>query len=236
MWLSSLVDMNSMSMPRRAMKEMGLQACCLWCDAPDLEGLPRCTPCIERHKSIRETLAKASPDDGLAQFAKEVLMMAASPHKFDHLEGHGPVLHQQQKIAASMLGERRQTTQDEVEALFELQSQVKKTNVIQDFANKNEWKDKAPTAEEAHSMAELHFSDQVEQNPHARTNPSKPIQQIDRSDRIGEDVNLTYRLQAQQENPFDEVLVDLEVESKKKIRKTFLDAVASIDELLDDED
>lgn len=225
-----------MSLPRRAMKEMGLQACCLWCDAPDIEGLQRCTPCIARHKSIRERLAQAPPDDALAQFAKELMMMAASPHRYDHLEGHGSLLHEQQRIAASMLGEQRRTTQEEVEAVFERQSQMKKTNIIQDFANKNEWKDRAPTTEQAHSIADAYFSEQPQENAHARTNPSKPIAQVDRSDRVGEDLNLTYRLEAQRNNVVDDLLIDLEVESKQKIRKSYTDAVSSIDELLEDDD
>ena len=225
-----------MSLPRRAMKELGLQACCLWCDAPDIEGLQRCTPCIARHKSIRERLAQAPPDDGLAQFAKELLLMAASPHRYDHLEGHGPILHEQQRIAASMLGERKRTTQEEVEAVFERQSQVKKANIIRDFANQNEWKDQAPTTDQAHSMADTFFSEQPQENAHARTNPSKPIAQVDRSDRVGEDLELTYRLEAQRNNVVDDVLIDLEVESKQRVRKSYTDAISSIDELLEDDD
>ena len=45
-----------MSMPRRAMKNMGLQACCLRCDEPDDAGSDRCKTCIGHHESIREKM------------------------------------------------------------------------------------------------------------------------------------------------------------------------------------
>ena len=95
-------------MPRRAMKEMGLEACCLWCDAPDVASLQRCTSCIGHHKFIRDKIAKSPPDDAMAQFGKELMIKAGAPHKHDHLEEHGPVLLEQQKRAAALVEHLRQ--------------------------------------------------------------------------------------------------------------------------------
>ncbi len=60
-----------MSMPRRAMKELGLQACCLRCDEADVGGSQRCKSCISHHRNVRELIATAPADDELLQFAKD---------------------------------------------------------------------------------------------------------------------------------------------------------------------
>ena len=83
-------------------------------------------------------------------------------------------------------------------------------------------------------MGQLFFSGEQQNNAHARTNPSKPIPEVDRSDRLGEDLDLAYRLEAQKENITDELLIDLEVEEKLEIRKSYKDTLADLDELFDD--
>ena len=40
-----------MSMPRRAMEQMGFSISCLTCDAPDVTGSSRCRSCIKAHES-----------------------------------------------------------------------------------------------------------------------------------------------------------------------------------------
>ena len=84
MCLNNQASMSTMSMPRRAMKDMGLQACCLWCDEPDEAGSSRCTKCIASHKRVRDEIAKAPPEDAFYQFAKELLAMAVAPHRHDN--------------------------------------------------------------------------------------------------------------------------------------------------------
>ena len=91
-----------MSMPRRAMKEMGFQACCLRCDAVDIAASARCKRCITRHTAIRDYIASVSHDDPFTQFAKEMLVMAAAPHRHDHDEIHGTALLEQQRLAAGL--------------------------------------------------------------------------------------------------------------------------------------
>ena len=45
-----------MSQPRKAMKSLGFQGCCLRCDAEDIPGLKRCNNCIEAHKKVKNIL------------------------------------------------------------------------------------------------------------------------------------------------------------------------------------
>ena len=85
------------------MQELGFQACCLRCDAPDEAGTSRCSPCIQHHRSIREVIAAAPADDPLYQLAKELMAMAAEPHRYDHDEVHGASLLQQQRLAAALV-------------------------------------------------------------------------------------------------------------------------------------
>ena len=54
---------NGMAMPRRAMKDLGFQACCLRCDAPDIVGGERCRNCIKHHTKVRDLIAKAPQSD-----------------------------------------------------------------------------------------------------------------------------------------------------------------------------
>ena len=88
-----------MAMPRRAMKDMGFQACCLRCDAEDIAGTARCRSCISHHRKVRDLIAKLPQSDQLFQFARELLAMAANPSRYDHDEIHGPMLQEQQRLA-----------------------------------------------------------------------------------------------------------------------------------------
>ena len=184
-----------MSMPRRAMKEMGFQACCLRCDAEDIAATSRCKRCISRHTDIRDKIAAVSHDDPFTQLAKEMLMMAAAPHRHDHDEIHGPILVEQQRLAAGLSEPVPESTIEEVEALFKQQKSKKKDNVIHDIANQNQWKDEAPSKQVQKEMIGM-FEQQDHSQYGARTIPSREIKPVDRSERIGEDAALTDRLQA----------------------------------------
>ena len=98
----------------KAMQELGFQACCLRCDAPDQPGVSRCGPCIQHHRAVRETLAAAPPDDPLYQLAKEIMAMAADPHRYDHDEVHGDSLIEQQRLAAALVGAPAPRTSDDI--------------------------------------------------------------------------------------------------------------------------
>ena len=81
------------------MQELGFQACCLRCDAPDEAGVSRCSTCIQHHRSVRETIAAAPPDEPLYQLARELMAMASEPHRYDHDEVHGSSLMEQQRLS-----------------------------------------------------------------------------------------------------------------------------------------
>ena len=229
----------TMSMPRRAMKEMGFQACCLRCDAVDIAASVRCKRCISRHTSIRDQIAAISHDDPFTQFAKEMLMMAAAPHRYDHDEVHGAVLVEQQHLAAGLSEPVPQPTVEDIEALFKQQKSQRKSNVIQDIANQNQWRDVAPTEEERRDMIGM-FEEKDHSKYGARTIPSREIKRVDRGERSGEDLALTDRLQAAtnaQETPIEEKQ-KVEKEGFEKLqnqRKEWNTVLSEVDELLEDD-
>ena len=228
-----------MSMPRRAMKEMGFQACCLRCDAEDVVASNRCKKCISKHAVIRDTLANTSHDDPFSQFAKEMLMMAAEPHRYDHDEVHGMVLIEQQKLAAGLSAPVQQRTLDDVVSVFDNQKERRKANVLRDVANQNEWNDRPPTLEQREEILGV-FGDEDHSDYGARTIPSKSIVQVDRSERIGEDVALTDRLEAaknaQKATLQSKEAVEKEIfEELQNQRKEWKKVLSEVDELLDDD-
>ena len=233
-----------MSMPRRAMKELGLQACCLRCDEADVIGSQRCKGCISHHRNVRELISAAATEDELFQFAKELVAMAASPHRHDHDEIHGEVLLEQQRLAAALITATPLPTSEEVGDLFASQRNSEKTNIIRDVANQNPWKDAAPEVDVATQIGQEAWSDAEAEasiaHHGARTIPSKPIAKVDRSDRVGEDLELSDRIHAAadaQKAP-KELADDVEAlgfEARQRARKDLKDAISNLDEILDDD-
>ncbi len=177
-----------MSMPRRAMKELGLQACCLRCDEADVGGSQRCKSCISHHRNVRELIATAPADDELLQFAKELVVMTASPHRHDHDEVHGQVLLEQQRLSAALITATPLPTSDEVAFLFASHRTTATANILRDVANQNPWKDSAPEVDVATKIGQNAWSDAEAEasiaHHGARTIPSSPIATVDRSDII----------------------------------------------------
>ena len=233
-----------MSMPRRAMKDMGMQACCLRCDEPDQKGSSRCKKCIGHHMKIREEIAKASPDDPLYQFAKELLAMIVAPHRYDSDPLHGPALEEQQRLAAAYVPQGEEQTEQDVFDVFETQKSMTKTNIIQNVANKNKWKDQPPEPEVARRIGEDAWKDDeidVKQYHSGRTVPSQDIKPVDRSDRKGEDVEMVARtnIKAQRDHVDDEILEIIENEElhqRKSKQQNWDSAVSDVLDLLNDED
>jgi len=226
------------------MKELGLQACCLRCDEGDTVGSQRCKRCISHHRDIREMLAAAPPEDQLFQFAKELVAMAASPHRHDHDEIHGPTLLEQQRLAAALTTAAPLPSSEEVGDLFAAQRNTQKPNIIRDVANQNPWKDSAPEVEVANQIGLDAWTDEEAEasieHHGARTIPSKPIAKVDRSDRVGEDLQLTDRLHAAadaQKVPAElaEEVEMLGFETRQKARKDLKDAISDLGEILDDD-
>ena len=181
-------------------------------------------------------MASVSHDDPFTQFAKEMLMMAAAPHRHDHDEVHGPTLLEQQRLAAGLSEPIPESTIEDIEAVFEQQKSTKKQNIIHDIANQNQWKDQAPSKEVQKEMIGM-FEQQDHSQYGARTIPSKEIKPVDRSERRGEDLALTDRLQAAAANE------DLPEEKKdaasqetfeelQKQREDWKGVLSEVDELL----
>lgn len=230
-----------MSMPRRAMKDMGMQACCLRCNEPDQKGSSRCKKCIGHHMKIREEIAKASPDDPLYQFAKELLAMIVAPHRYDSDLVHGPALEEQQQLAAAYAPQGKEQTEQDVFDVFETQKGKIKTNIIQNVANKNEWKDQPPEPELARRIGEDAWKDDeidVKQYHSGRTVPSQNINPVDRSDRPGEDVEMVTKTKIDADfNDLDSEIIDIikneEIHQKKKKKVEWETMISDIDDLLD---
>ena len=233
-----------MSMPRRAMKDMGLQACCLWCDEPDEAGSSRCANCIDSHRRIRDEIAKAPPEDAFYQFAKELLAMAVAPHRHDNDPIHGKVLEEQQRLAGRYIPKDAEQTEQDVLDVFEHQKRAEKPNIIQNIANKNQWREKPPEPEHARQIGVDTWREEsidTGQYHAGRTIPSKNIAPIDRSDRAGEDVKMVTRTNIKAENSGvdEEILEILENEElhQQKAKKVAWDStVSDVLDLLDDED
>ena len=227
-----------MAMPRRAMKDLGFQACCLRCDAKDIAGSTRCRNCISHHTKVRDQIAKAPQSDELFQLARELLTMAANPNRYDHDDVHGPALIQQQRLANSMTEAKELPTSEDIEQIFAKQAQKKKENVIQSVGNQNPWRDELPPEEILEQMAETL---EVEDFSHgARTIPSRPIAAVDRSDRLGEDRKMSDKIVAERvasdaPEPLREIVESATIAERERGRKEWESAQSEVSELLDDD-
>ena len=129
-------------------------------------------------------------------------------------------------------------TQEEVEARFDADREKGKGSLIRDMANRSPWKDAPPSSEVAKSMSD--DIDEVEvEHVGKRTVPSRDIEEVDRSDRSGEDAELTDRVAANvatQDVPkgMKDVLIDEMMAARKAKRDEFSDAVEGLGDLLDD--
>lgn len=227
-----------MAMPRRAMKDLGFQACCLRCDAADIAGSERCRSCIKHHTKVRDLIAKAPQSDELFQFARELLSLAAEPHKYDHDEVHGRTLREQQLLANSIAGAKPLPTVDEIEAVFTTQSKADKTSIVQNVANQNPWKNKLPPEDVLETMAESLEVEDLDYG--ARTVPSKPISPVDRSDRLGEDRAMVDKIEAEKASqsapdPVKEIVEAATISQRQRSRKEWESLKSDVSKLLDDD-
>ena len=231
-----------MSMPRKAMHALGFQACCLRCDAPDGGSERRCTACIDHHRTVRETVASASPDDPLFQLAKELMAMAAAPHRYDHDEVHGASLREQQRLATELVGTVAPLTEEDVLGVFEEQRARKKVSPLRPEDNPNAQGDEnaQPILSD---MSERYFaSAQGVDTAHygARTVPSRPIASVDRSDRLGEDTALTDRIHAastiaEKDEEAQAIFEEIDFQRRQRQRAELNKALQDAKELVDDD-
>ena len=107
-------------------------------------------------------------------------------------------------------------------------SNKKKQNTIQDLGNQNKWKDSPPSPEEAKEIGKEAWNEEEirhQEYYETMTKPSKEIAKVDRSDRIGEDIELELRLK----NVSNE-----DVEKKINSREEWKDMIEELDDFLDD--
>lgn len=227
-----------MAMPRRAMKDLGFQACCLRCDAKDIAGSNRCKSCISHHRKVRDLIAKAPQSDELFQLARDLLAMAANPNRYDHDEVHGPTLREQQRLANSMVEAKPLPSSEDIEQLFAKQAKRDKQSVVQTVSNQNPWKDELPPEEVLDQMADSLTVEEMQYG--SRTNPSRPIAAVDRSDRLGEDRKMSDKIVAERvasEAPdvLKEVVEAATIAERERERVEWENVQESISEMLDDD-
>ena len=112
------------------------------------------------------------------------------------------------------------------------------------MANKNRWKDNPPEPELARKIgSETWDNKELNSNEYhtGRTIPSKNIAPVDRSDRVGEDLEMVTRtnIKAKNSDVDDEILEIIENEElyQKKVKKDAWDStVSDVHDLLGGED
>lgn len=174
------------------MAEMGLAGCCAWCDAPDTPGSSRCRSCIGAHKSVRDRLASGA-DRPIDQAARRLLSLMAEPERHDHDPVHGPFLREQMR-RLGVSARNKASTQADVEAAFAASRARGKEGVI--AAAGNQLGD-TPEAVAARKLGEEVFDPEQINADARRTVPSRTIEAVDRSDRLGEDPALEARIAAE---------------------------------------
>ncbi|MDA7492081.1 hypothetical protein N8392_00905 [Candidatus Poseidonia sp.] len=243
MWPPSFQQTIHVSMPRRAMQELGFQACCLWCDAPDAGSETRCGSCIRHHRNVRERLGALPGDDPLGQLAKEIMAMGAAPHQHDHDEVHGAVLREQQRRAGALGAKTTAPTGEDIAALFSQQRSTKKANVLRDVGNQNDPNQQPPTPTAAQKIGEtvLPVDPSLVEQYGARTVPSQPIAPVNRDERPGEDTALTDRVHAASMTDSTlgdetaEIFEAIEFQQRQQQRKELKRALSDVRSLVDDD-
>ena len=113
-----------------------------------------------------------------------------------------------------------------------------KKNVVQEIGNQNKWKDKLPEEEILKQMVENLEAE--ERHDGARTVPSRPINTVDRSDRVGEDRKMNDRLAAMEASAdapkaLKDIVKSATIAQRKRDREEWENVQNSISELLDDD-
>lgn len=144
-----------MSLPRRAMEEMGFAVCCLACDAPDVPGTDRCRGCIDSHARARDKLTSGPASSKAERLAREHVTMLADPGKHIDDNEHGEFMLAYQRLIDAHQGVEEVVTMEQVEARFAQQREKQDRSLIRKVANQNPWADRAPDPEERLQMLEM---------------------------------------------------------------------------------
>ena len=144
-----------MSLPRRAMEQMGFVVCCLTCDAPDIAGTERCRQCIDSHARARDKLTTGPASTKAERLAREQVTMLADPSKHIDDSEHGDFMLGYVRLIEAHQGVEEIVSMEQVEARFAAQRAKKDKSLIREVANQNPWSDRAPDAEEREEMLEM---------------------------------------------------------------------------------
>ena len=127
-----------MSLPRRAMEQMGFAICCLFCDAPDVAGTERCKKCIAAHTRSRDRLSGQATTKA-DRLSRELVTMLASPASYIDDPEHGELMLHYVTLISEHQGTVSAKTQEEIEEMFERQRRQKTTSLIDRRRKKSSW-------------------------------------------------------------------------------------------------
>ena len=142
-------------------------------------------------------------------------------------------------FSISKIAELKKMSPEEVQKIIVKRGsqtrQRKQKNIIQEIANQNPWKDGIPEHEVVMDVVKsMDIKDTDIETYGARTIPSKKIERADRSDRIGEDVELADRIEAAVKSGQNEEKERLIFENLQKKRNEWTEVVAEVDDLLNE--
>ena len=155
------------------MLEMGLQVCCLICDAKDEPKLKRCKKCISSHRSLMGEIKKLNVENPIRHLAMELITMSRNPHKFLHDKEHTNSLQTYQKLILNHQKGGKEKSVEDIEAVFLTQRKNKKYsegNVNENIKNMVETLPKGKSEKLG------------------RTHPKKEIKKINLEEKLGEEI------------------------------------------------
>jgi len=212
-----------MSQPRKAMKNMGFQGCCLRCDAKNVVNLKRCKRCIESHITVRNLINDVNGDSILNQHMRDLFAMLSKPNKYDTDEIHGEELLIQQSLIRGVSFDEGYKYPDDISVLFNKKNLGEKGGLGGEKSRNSSPLD----AEFAKMIGEDIWGPEelldIEYSG-KRTNPNKDIIEINKKERVGEDIELSLRMSGESSDSVDENII---------LRKKWSDMIEDLDEILD---
>jgi len=124
-----------MSLPRRAMEQMGFSICCLSCDAPDIAGSQRCRDCISSHVKVRDKISSGVATSKADRLSIEFITMLANPADFIENTVHSEMMSHYKSLIDKHQGKSQPKTAEEVRERFERQRNKPQKSLIRDVAS-----------------------------------------------------------------------------------------------------
>ncbi len=134
-----------MSLPRRAMEQMGMSLCCLACDASDVAGLPRCKTCMDSHAKARDKLTVGKATTKAQRLARELVTMIAEPSNYTNDDDHGKWM---ERYSSLINDHEYDPSTKQLRRTVSRARTSRKSSIIRDVANQNKWADSPPDQDE----------------------------------------------------------------------------------------